>query len=235
GGDSRGGRQVRSPRRECRATPTASLRGRSSHTSGSYRSEQWPLRIENGEQSRRFPACPGSTLERDGRPLLHDRGGRAPLVPPWGGRPCAAPLHARPWARRRGGEGRAQDEVALRRAPRAAQPRRAPAPPGERRAPDGHGRRLDGLSPRRPRAAVPPERRPRRGRSDAAPLPRAGGERARLPCARALPRAPRRARAGGRAPAGRSPRALVPAEAALARGIPAARDELRRVRLGGGG
>ena len=41
------------------------------------------------------------------------------------GRPRAPPLHARPRPRRRGREGRPQDEVALRRAARAALARRA--------------------------------------------------------------------------------------------------------------
>ena len=49
--------------------------------------------------------------------------------------------------------------------------------------------------------------------------------------ARALPRPARRgARRRRRSPAARPARALVPAEAAVALGLPAARDELRRVR-----
>ena len=79
--------------------------------------------------------------------------------------------------------------------------------------------------------AVPPERRPDRRRGDAAPLRRAGGERARV-------RGARRASSTCSTSAGRAtdrpaldPLALVvPAEAPLALGLPAARDELRRVR-----
>ena len=57
-----------------------------------------------------------------------------------------------------------------------------------------------GLAPRGPRALVPPERRARRRRGDAAPLPRAGGERACVPGADAVPRSARRARARRRRP-----------------------------------
>ena len=72
---------------------------------------------------------------------LQDRGCRPALVPVRRGRPGAPSVHARPRSRRRAGQGRPQDEVAVRRAARAAQPRRARAPRGAGRATDGHGRR----------------------------------------------------------------------------------------------
>ena len=57
------------------------------------------------------------------------------------------------------------------------------------------------LAPRGARGAVPARGRPDRRRGDAAPLHRAGGERARVPGADALPRPARRPRAALRAPA----------------------------------
>ena len=87
------------------------------------------------------------------------------------------------------------------------------------------------LAPRGARGRAPPRSRARRARGDAQALPRAGGEPARLHGADALPGGPRRGRAGRRRARPRSARALVPAQAAVAVGLPAAPDELRRVRL----
>ncbi len=82
------------------------------------------------------------------------------------------------------------------------------------------------------RRLLPAERRPHRRRGDAPALHRAGAERARVHGARPLPRRARRRAARRGAPDARSARARVPAQAALALRLPAAPDELRRVRCG---
>src|SRR5207248_304575 len=83
----------------------------------------------------------------------------------------------------------------------------------------------------------PAEPRFDRAGGDAPPVHRTGGQPSRVPRVDAIPGPARRvAVAGG--PEGsdgaRPPRPLVPAEAALAVGLPPARHELRRVRGGGG-
>src|SRR6185312_5300221 len=67
-------------------------------------------------------------------------------------------------------------------------------------------------------------------RGDAAPFPRAGGERPRVSGADTLPRSPRRPRARCRPGDHRPARPLVPAEASLALRLPPARDLMCRVR-----
>ena len=116
------------------------------------------------------------------------------------GRPRPPPVHGRPRTRGRGREGRAEDEVALRRAARAFLACRAPAPPGLGRAAYGHWRLARRRAPADARGPVPPLGRARRRRGDAAPVRRGGAERARLRGADALPLGAstrsRRARAG---------------------------------------
>ena len=124
-------------------------------------------------------------------------------------------------------------QVAVRGAARAAQPRRARAPRGAGRATDGHGRGAHPLASCGARASVPARHRDGRCRGDAPALPRAGAEPARVPRTDQIPRPPRRRRFRRRAASGaRSARAVLPAEAPLAFGLPAAHDELRRVRSG---
>ena len=101
---------------------------------------------------------------------------------------------------------------------------------GAGRAAHDHRRRPETLAPHDPRGALPPERRPDRRRGDAAPARRAGGERARVRRAHAVPRRARRRGALHRPPGPRPARPVVPAEAAVALGLPAARDQLRRMR-----
>src|SRR6185437_8009279 len=124
--------------------------------------------------ARRFP--PPSRLDwpGHGRPLVQDRGGRASLVPPGRGRPRPPPLYARAWTNRRGGKRDPQDEIAIRRAPRAALACRPDAPPGSGRAADCHRRAAHLLAPWSARAAVPAWCRPARRSGDAAPLHRTG-------------------------------------------------------------
>ena len=150
-----------------------------------------------------------------------------------GGRPDPASLQRRARPDRRDRQRRPEDEVALRSAPRAAVARRADAPPRRGRAAHDHRRRADPLAPHDPRGAVPAERRADRRRGDAAPARRAGGERARVRRAHAVPRRARRGGACRRPPGARPARAVVPAEAAVALGLPASRDQLRRMRRDG--
>ena len=98
-----------------------------------------------------------------------------------------------------------------------------------------HRRRPARVASRGARGSLPARRRPDRRRGDAEALHRAGGERARVHRADALPRPARRDPVARAVAAGaRSARALVPAEAALALRLHAAPRRLRRVRGGGG-
>ena len=83
-----------------------------------------------------------------------------------------------------------------------------------------------------PRRLLPAERRADRSGGDAAALHRAGAERPRVHRAHALPRPARRDAACSGSTLARPARARVPAEAALALRLPAASDELCRVRRG---
>ena len=135
---------------------------------------------------------------------LQDGGGRAALVPVRRGRSRPPPVHARSRTGRRGREGRAQDEVALRRAARAVLARRAAAPPGLGRAAHGHGRLARRCAPADARGSVPALGRARRRRGDAAALRRGGAERARVRGADAVPLGCRRDAGRSRAGAPRS-------------------------------
>ena len=86
----------------------------------------------------------------------HDRGRRPPLLPARRGRPHPARVHARAGTRRRGREGRPQDEVTIRRAPGAVLPRRARPAPGPRRARHRDGRVARALARPHPLRAVSP-------------------------------------------------------------------------------
>ena len=95
------------------------------------------------------------------------------------------------------------------------------------------GRRPARVPPRDAGGSVPARRRPDRCGGDAAPLSRAGGERARLHRADPFPRPARRdPDAGSRSAGARLARPLLPAEAALGVGLQAPPRELRRVRRG---
>ncbi len=117
---------------------------------------------------------------------------RAALVPARGGRPSPASVHARSRTGGGGREGGAQDEVALRRSPRALLARGAHAAPGLRGAAHRHGRVARRSAPARERGSIPAVGRPRRRRGDAAPVRRGGAERARLRGADAFLRGARR-------------------------------------------
>src|SRR5579864_502557 len=165
-------------------------------------------------------------------PLGQDGGGRPAVDPLRRGRSRPPPVHARPWPGRRGREGRPEDDVAIRCAPRAALARRGHAPSGLRRAADRDGRAPPASASRGAGGVLPPLGRAHRRGGDAPPLLRAGGEPAGVHRVDALPRPPRRGAARGRASRARSAGALVSAEAALAVRLPAAPDELRRMRCG---
>src|SRR5205814_10158795 len=83
------------------------------------------------------------------------------------------------------------------------------------------------------RAALPARRRPRWGGSDAAAVHGAGGEPARVSGTDSIPRAAGRAARARRPGLARPARALVSAQASVAVGLPAAPDELRRLRRAG--
>ena len=96
------------------------------------------LRLQRRTRRRSVPV---PRLIGHGRPLLQDRGRRAPLDPLRRGRPRAPPLHARPRPHRRRREGRPQDEVALRRAASSrSRTSSSMLHQGSGRAPDGHRR-----------------------------------------------------------------------------------------------
>ena len=101
---------------------------------------------------------------------------------------------------------------------------------GVGRAAHGHRRPARARAPGRPRGLLPALGRADRCGGDAPALQRAGTERARVHRADALPRPPGRGAARSRPARTRPARALVPAQAAVAVGLPAAPDELRRVR-----
>ena len=129
----------------------------------SCRAGSWASRRVNAQSARRIPPRATSRRLRPARRTLE----------PWPARPrpkrsCCAPSGSarptgsctstrRPGPRRRGRQGRPQDEVALRRPPGAVLPRRAHPPPGARRARDGHGSLARPLARRDPPGPVPPQ------------------------------------------------------------------------------
>ncbi len=99
---------------------------------------------------QRTPRLANSRLAEVAGRTHKTRGDRPALVPLLGGRPDPPPLHRRTGDGRRDRQGRAQDQVAVRRTPRAALARRADAARGKRRAADDHRRRVAPLAPSDP-------------------------------------------------------------------------------------
>ena len=140
-----------------------------------------------------------------------------------GGRPHPARVHGRARTRRGDCQGRSQDEVALRGAPRAVLPRRAHAPPGLQRALELQSRASRSWMRTVPRArTLPSLGRSRRCGGDASPLRRGGAERARVRGADEVLLRGRRAPGGWPRTGDRPARAGVPAQAPLAFGVRAA-------------
>ena len=229
-----GRRRARSPRTGARGSRGASSPARRSRTSASYTSGSWALPLRTHKAHRLFLPVPSLDCKGHGRTGVQHGSRRAPVDAARRGRSRASPLHRGARPGRRGGEGRAQDDVALRCATRAALARRSRPPSRARRAPDGDRGAARPVAPGGARGLLPLLGRDDRRRGDAASLQRGGGERAGIHRADALPRSPRRHSARRRPADPRPARARVPAQAALARRLPAARHRLRRVRRGRG-